>query len=373
MDKLLQSSYLLVDLGVIRENVRELCTELGSDVALIPVLKDNAYGLGAVPVARAICENPAIRCVAVSQVAEGLELREAGIGQEILVMGNPLPFQLEAAVRADLTLTCGRPGFLKELAETARALGVRARFQLKIDTGLHRIGIEPGELHDWVRDYRETERDLELTGVYSHFSDAENAEVSKAEFQLFEACLARLQEAGVPVPLRHMSASASTECFPQYHLDAVRCGRRLLMDRTENPVGNIREAASWRSFITNLKPRKRGDILGYGGRCRLDRDCLVATVCAGYGDGLNQDLVRIGGPVLAGGKRCRLLACCMDQCMVDVTEAPGLRVGDEVTFFGYDREGNYLSSQEVAALVNSDEGCGLTTALSARVERIYTE
>ena len=373
METPLGNSYLEVNLTALRKNLEQILSELGPGRQLIPVLKDNMYGLGAGEMAKLCREYPQIGWVAVSQVREALELRGVIPGCEILVMGNPLPFQLEAAVRADLTLTCGRPGFLKELAETARALGVRARFQLKIDTGLHRIGIEPGELQDWVRDYRETERDLELTGVYSHFSDAENAEVSKAEFQLFEACLARLQEAGVPVPLRHMSASASTECFPQYHLDAVRCGRRLLMDRTENPVGNIREAASWRSFITNLKPRKRGDILGYGGRCRLDRDCLVATVCAGYGDGLNQDLVRIGGPVLAGGKRCRLLACCMDQCMVDVTEAPGLRVGDEVTFFGYDREGNYLSSQEVAALVNSDEGCGLTTALSARVERIYTE
>ena len=372
MDKLLQSSYLLVDLGVIRENVRELCTELGSNVALIPVLKDNAYGLGAVPVARAICENPAIRCVAVSQAAEGLELREAGIGQEILVMGNPLPFQLEAAIRADLTLTCGRPGFLKELAETARALGVRARFQLKIDTGLHRIGIEPGELQDWVRDYRETERDLELTGVYSHFSDAENAEVRKAEFQLFDACLARLQEAGVPVPLRHMSASASTECFPQYHLDAVRCGRRLLMDRTENPVGNIREAASWRCYITGIRPRKKGDRLGYGGAVELEKDAVVATVSAGYGDGLHRRMGQVGAPVLIGGRRCRILSCCMDQCQVDVSGVD-CQVGDVVTFFGYDEAGNFLASQEVAAMVNNYEGCGLTSALSARVARVYTK
>lgn len=372
MDTQLCSSYLLVDLGVIRENVRAICEELGSSVALIPVLKDNAYGLGAVPVARTICENPAIRCVAVSQLCEGLELRTAGIEQEILVMGNPLPFQLEAAVKANLTLTCGRPGFLRELAETARTLGVCARVQLKIDTGLHRIGIEPGELQGWIRDWRETERDLELTGVYSHFSDAENDAVSKAEFRVFEACLSELKKAGIEVPLRHMSASASTERFPQYNLDAARCGRRLLMDRPENPVGNIREAASWRCYITGIRSRKKGDRLGYGGAVELEQDAVVATVSAGYGDGLHRRMSRVGAPVLIGGRRCRILSCCMDQSQVDVSGVD-CRVGDTVTFFGHDEAGNFLASQEVAALVNDYEGCGLTSALSARVARVYTE
>ena len=142
------------------------------------------------------------------------------------------------------------------------------------------------------------------------------------------------------------------------------------MDRPVNPVGNIRELASWRSYITNLKERKAGERIGYGGGKQLLRDSVVATVGVGYGDGLNQDLIRVGGPVLVGGKRCRLLSCCMDQCMVDVTDAD-CSVGDEVTFFGYDGRGNFLSSQEVAALINGDEGCGLTSALSGRVERVY--
>lgn len=373
METPLGNSYLEVNLTALRKNLEQILSELGPGRQLIPVLKDNMYGLGAGEMAKLCREYPQIGWVAVSQVREALELRGVIPGCEILVMGNTPSFQLDTAVAQGLTLSCGRLGMLEELAEAAKRTGKPAKFQLKIDLGLHRIGLEPEELPAWIEEYREFGPRLCLKGVYSHFSDAGNPALSRQQFARFQETLSALEAAGISVPMAHIAATASFEDFPEFSMDAVRIGRRLIMDKPGEAGGKIREAASWRSFITNLKPRKRGDILGYGGRCRLDRDCLVATVCAGYGDGLNQDLVRIGGPVLAGGKRCRLLACCMDQCMVDVTEAPGVRVGDEVTFFGYDREGNFLSSQEVAALVNSDEGCGLTTALSARVERIYTE
>ena len=372
MNELLYNSYLQVDLGVLRKNAEQILSELGPGVQLIPVLKDDLYGLGAVPAAKIYSEYPEIRCFAVSQVQEGLALREAGIDREILVMGNSPAFQAEAAIAADLTLTCGRLGFLKDYSEAAGKFGTKAKFQLKIDAGLHRIGIEPRELSAWIEEYRVCKEGLSLTGLYSHFSDAENFPLDDKQYGVFQSALSQLEAAGVEIPMRHMAATASFESFPQFKLDGVRCGRRLIMDRPAEPDGKIREAASWRSYITNIKERKKGDLVGYGGRLRLEKDCTVATVCAGYGDGLNQDLVRIGGPVLAGGKRCRLLVCCMDQCQIDVT-GTGCRVGDEVTFFGYDREGNFLSSQEVAAMVNGDEGCGLTTALSARVGRIYSE
>ena len=366
----LHNSYLLVDLGILRENVRAILASLEENVRLIPVLKGNAYGLGMVPAARTLCTFPEIRCFAVSHVSEGLVLREAGIDRNILVMGGVLPFQMEAAVRAGLTLACGRQGFLTELAQTAGKLGIRAKTELKVDVGLHRIGLEENEIDAWIAEFRACEDAVSLEGVFSHFSDAENRKRDEEEFRTFQRVLSRLEAAGIPIPIRHIAASSTSESSPQYSLDAVRCGRRLFMDRPVNPVGNIRELASWRSHITNLKERKAGERIGYGGGKQLLRDSVVATVGVGYGDGLNQDLIRVGGPVLVGGKRCRLLCCCMDQCMVDVTDTD-CSVGDEVTFFGYDGRGNFLSSQEVAALINGDEGCGLTSALSGRVERVY--
>ena len=366
----LHNSYLLVDLGILRDNVRAILADLEKNVQLIPVLKGNAYGLGMVPAARTLCTFPEIRCFAVSHVSEGLALREAGIDRNILVMGGVPPFQTEAAVCAGLTLACGRQGFLRELAQAAGKLGIRAKTELKVDVGLHRIGLEENEIDEWIAEFRACEEAVSLEGVFSHFSDAENRGRDEEEFRTFLRVLSRLEAAGIPIPFRHIAASSTSESSPQYSLDAVRCGRRLFMDRPVNPVGNIRELASWRSYITNLKERKAGERIGYGGGKQLLRDSVVATVGVGYGDGLNQDLIRVGGPVLVGGKRCRLLSCCMDQCMVDVTDAD-CSVGDEVTFFGYDGRGNFLSSQEVAALINGDEGCGLTSALSGRVERVY--
>ena len=370
MDNLLGNSYLEVNLGILRQNAEQILSELANGVQLIPVVKDNLYGLGAVEAVKIYRDYPQIRSVAVSQVKEGLVLRDAAPDLEILVMGNTPAFLVDAAVASGLTLTCGRLGALEEMAEAAKAAGVPAKFQLKVDAGLHRIGLEPQELPAWIAEYRRCMQWVRPEGVYSHFSDAGNEATDRQQYQVFLDALKVLNDAGVPVPLRHIAATASFEDYPGFSMDAVRIGRRLIMDKPGEAGGKIREAASWRSYITNLKPRKKGDVLGYGGACRLDADCTVATVCAGYGDGLNQDLVRIGGPVLAGGKRCRLLACCMDQCMVDVTGAD-CQIGDEVTFFGFDGAGNFLSSQELASLVNNDEGCGLTTALSARVQRVY--
>lgn len=369
MHKIMNNSYIEIDTGILLENVRAILKSLDG-AALIPVLKDDAYGLGMQAVAAVLSTVPEIHCIAVSHVSEGLELRQSGNDRELLIMSSALPFQLQAAVEADLTLTCARLGFLDELAAAAKMAGKKARIQIKIDAGLHRIGLEPSELSAFLEEYHRNKDALEVTGVYSHFSDAESAKLDEQQFQLFQDASEKLKKAGVPVPMRHISNSAAVELYPQYHLDAVRVGRRLFMDRTEDPLYDVREVASWRSYITNLKLRHKGDQLGYGGAVTLKRDTLVATVGVGYGDGMNQDLFQVRAPVLVNGRRGHLLACCMDQCMVDVSDVD-CKVGDEVTFFGYDGRGNFLSSQSQAALVNHDEGCGLTSALSPRVKRIY--
>ena len=366
------NSYLLVDRALLHQNACTILDGLGEKTELIPVLKDDAYGLGLVPIAQTLCKLPAIHTLSVAHVSEGLELRAAGIDREILVMGGALPFQMEAAVNADLTLACGHIGFLTGFAAAAAKLGKKAKVQLKIDTGLHRIGFEMEELDALLEELHACAERVEITGTFSHFSDVADEALNLKEYNCFLAAVDYLTIHGIIIPMRHMACSASSESWPQYNLEAVRCGRRLYMDRPEKPDGSIREIASFRSFITQIKKRPAGEKLGYGGAVTLEKETLVATVGVGYGDGLNQELFRIHAPVLVGGKRCKMLCCCMDQCMIDVTGV-NCEVGDEVTFFGYDAAGNFLSSQEIAAMVNRDEGCGLTSALSARVARIYKD
>ena len=366
-----QNSYLLIDLDTVCRNARVIIDGLKPGTELIPVLKDDAYGLGLVPVTRALCTLPEIRRVAIAHVSEGIALREAGIDKEILVMGGALPFQMEAAAEAELTLACPHLGFLRQYCATAERVGKRAKVQIKIDTGLHRIGLEPGELDEFMDELSVCGNTADITGAFSHFSAVADEALCAIEYRIFLEALEKLSDGGVVIPMRHIACSAASEYRTQYNLDAVRCGRRLFMDKPGATDGSITEAASWRSFVTHVKKRKAGETIGYGGAVTLERDSTVATVGVGYGDGLNQKLFRVGAPVLLNGEKCRMLACCMDQCMIDAS-AVDCRVGDEVTFFGYDGKGCFLSSQAIAALVGKDEGCGLTSALSGRVARVYT-
>ncbi len=366
----MNNSYIEVDMQALLANAGTIIAGLGGASGLIPVLKDDAYGLGLVPVAKQLCTLAEIKTIAVSHVSEGLELRRAGIDREILVMASALPFQIECAVAAELTIACGRLGLVPELAAAAGQLKKKAHIHIKIDTGLHRIGLEPDELDAFIGELQANGEYISVDGAFSHFSDSSNHELSMRERDIFCAAAAKIEAAGIRIPMRHMASSATSEACPQFNMDAVRIGRRLYMDNPTKPAGNIKEILSWRSYITNIKHRRAGDTIGYGEGVRLEKDSVVATVGIGYGDGLNQALVKIGAPLLLNGKTAHYTACCMDQCMIDVTGID-CKVGDEVTFFGYDGRGGYLSSQEIAAMVNDDEGCGLSSALSTRVARVY--
>ena len=339
-------------------------------LSLLPVLKCDAYGLGAAEIARVLEPLEAVAGFAVAHVSEGLALRNAGITKGILVMSSALPWQLSAAVEANLTLACGRVGFASELQAAAEAAGKPAAIHIKIDTGLHRIGFAPEELGGLLEELKNAPS-LRVAGTFSHFSDTSDAALCAREYAVYLRALDALRAAGIEPGLRHVACSAASEQYPEYCLDAVRVGRRLFMDAPTAPRGDILEVSTWRSFVTMVHPRRAGEQIGYGGAVTLAHDALIATVGVGYGDGLNPALASAKAPVLIGRKRCTLLACCMDQCLIDVT-GTDCRPGDEVVFFGYDRFGNCLPSQEVALLIGGDEGCGLTAALSPRVVRAYS-
>ena len=369
---IMNNSYLHIDMNIFRKNMNTLLASLPAGVQLIPVLKDDAYGLGLGRMAAAATEFDAVRRVAVAHVSEGLALRQQGFEKDILVLGSALPFQLPAAVAAGLELAAGSAEFVSALDAAAAQAGRRARVHVKIDTGLHRIGAEPGDELAALAEALRRAGHIDAVGIFSHFADTDNEAASRAQYACFMQGAAQLAQAGFTGLLRHICSSASYEQYPEYALDAVRIGRALYMDSPDGVSHGIEEAVTWRSYITAVKQRRAGDSLGYGGAYRLARDAKIATVGVGYGDGLNEALCRVHADVLIGGKRCALLACCMDQCFADVTGIDCVP-GDEVTFFGHDGQGNFLPSQEVAALIGSDEGCGLTSALSPRVARIYGE
>ena len=363
MDLSLYSSALYVDMNIFNKNIQTLT---GRHRRIIPVLKSDAYGLGLLPIARALAQHSGIAMLAVAQVLEGAALRNGGIEQDILVLGGTLPRQWAAAAELGLTLTVTRPGMVDELDR----LGKPVKVHLKIETGLNRNGIRPGEELSGVIEELKRSSYVNLTGTYSHFAQAEEWDRARCMEQKaeFDRALQQLSDAGVNVGLRHMGNSAAAEWLPEAEYDAVRIGRGLYMDAQDAPVGDISEVASWRASIVGLRYLPAGSRLGYGRGILLERDTRVAMVNVGYGDGLNHQ-VAAGGPALVEGQTAHFLGCCMDQSFLDVGQIP-CQVGSEVTLFGYDSQGNHLPSQEVARLCN-DEGCGLTAALGSRVERIY--
>lgn len=372
MEEKLYNSAVYVNTSDFKANIQSIIHSLPDYIDCIPVLKGNAYGLGLVPLAKIAAQFPEIHTLAIAQLSEALTLREAGLTQQLLVLGSMPTAHIDAAVQHDVTITVGRAGMLSHLAASAKRHGKAAQFQLKIDTGLHRIGINPGQdLSSWIEEYHQYKEHLHLSGAFTQFSDAETVGNPQchSQYQLFLSAVSQLQEAGIHPPCKHVCNSAASEWLNPLYGDAVRVGRRLLMDSQLHPLGSIREVASWRTSITCIKHLKAGDTVGYGGKRVLDRDATVATLAVGYGDGLNITLAEKGGPALVRGKRAKLLGTCMDQSFLDVTGID-CAVDDEVTFFGYDRQGNFLSSQEVAQIIG-DEGCGLTEALSSRVARIY--
>ena len=363
------ASYLQVDLRAIEGNARQIREELGAGTELIPVVKADAYGLGAVKIAQHLSRTGGIRGFAVSHVEEGLALRGAGIEEDVLVMSLPLAFQLADAIEAGLILTLGGFHQFPALREAVRMTGKKARVSLKLDSGLHRIGFLPAEADALCAALRDAADWLCVEGAFSHFSDSEKG-LMREEEAVFQAYLKTLRAAGQSLKCCHIASSGSLETGTAYPYDAVRVGRRLFLDNPARPTGRIREAFSLRSCLTDVRERKAGEPLGYGGCVVPERDTRVGVIAIGYGDGLDPALAAARAPVLLNGQRAALLSCCMDQSLIDLGDIP-CEPGDEVTLLGYDGAGNLLPSQETAALIGC-EGCDLTARLTPRVARLYT-
>ena len=372
------SSHLYVNLNTLRDNARAIAADLGPGVEMIPVLKDDAYGLGLIPVAKTLCALPFVRTLALAQVSECVRLREAGIRQDLLIIGGIPSTHVPFAVECGASITAGRLGLIPAIAREARRLGVTAKVHIKIETGLNRIGVKPGEeLAALIAELEAAGDAVRVDGAFSHFSDIKCLDLdgtSCSQLERFQAALEQLERAGIHPRLIHMCNSAASEWLPEARFNAARIGRRLYMDHQDHPhapdaVGAVRELASWRAYITNLRELDAGASLGYGGHFFLDAPAKIATVSVGYGDGLKHELVNLHAPVLVNGQRGRLMYTCMDQCFVDVTGID-CAVDDEVTFFGWGADGSYLSSQELSRPIG-EEGVSLTAALYPRVQRVY--
>jgi len=361
-----------IDLDAIAHNVRQLKRHIGERVKLMAVVKANAYGHGAVPVARTALESGAER-LAVNRVVEGIELRRAGIAAPILVLGYFPPWEAEAVVRHGLIPTVTEREVASALAEAAGRLGKAVPIHIKVDTGMGRFGLLPEEVVDFVQGLADFPN-LHLEGLYTHFAAADEADKSytRRQFGIFLDVLKRLEEAGVEVPIRHAANSAATLDLPETHLDMVRCGIAIYGLYPSAEVSRsvpLRPAMSLKSRVARLRTLPAGSCISYGCTYITSSPTRVALVPVGYGDGYHR-LLSNRGQVLIRGRRAPILGrVCMDQLVVDVSDIPGVRLNDEVVIFGRQGEGE-ISAEEVAAWAETIN-YEVTTSVLPRVTRVY--
>ncbi|HLI14951.1 MAG TPA: alanine racemase [Acidimicrobiales bacterium] len=334
-------AWVEVDLDALEANARRLAAH-AAPAALCAVVKADAYGHGAVEAARALVAGGAA-ALAVALVEEGVALREAGIDRPVLVLAEPTAEAMVEAAARDLTLTVYRPEGVAAARSAARAARRTLRVHLKVDTGMHRLGADPGDVLELAAAVAAAP-ELELEGVYTHLATADAPDDPFTDYQLacFAALRAELKAAGLAPPVAHAANSAATIARRDAHLDWVRCGiacyglaPSLELAEAVAAVGGLRPALSLKARVHLVRRLPAGSRPSYGRLQALATDSFVAVVPLGYYDGVPRALSRHGGEVLIGGRRRPIVgAVTMDQLLVDCGPAGDVAPGDEVVLLG---------------------------------------
>ena len=362
-----------IDLSAVSANVSLACRLAGRDTQVMAVVKADAYGHGAVPVSKAALEAGAT-WLGVAVPEEAVPLRAAGITSRILVLGPIAPDQADLVVALDLDQTVCDPSLAEAVDRVARARGRVISLHLKVDTGMHRVGIRPQQVQS-VAERIAALRSVRLVGLMTHLAAAEAEDPTFAREQLarFAEAEQGLAAAGVRVSVRHAANSAALIFLPEARLDLVRPG---IMLYGYHPRGRQRHieplltpALRLRTVINHIQQVARGDSVSYGRTFVAPRDLCVATLPVGYADGYGR-LLSNQGHVLIRGLRVPIVGrVCMDMTMVDVTGVPDVRVGDEVVLIG--RQGAEEITADDVAELQGTISYEVLCRIGPRVPRIY--
>ena len=367
-------TWLEVDLSAIGRNTQLVKELVGPDVRVLVSLKADAYGHGALRVARTALHNGA-SWLGVATVSEAAPLRDAGIHAPILVFGYAPPWQARDVAQLDLRATVYSLDTASALSRAALDLGRDVRVHVKVDTGMARLGLRWEDIPRIVA-FVETLRQmpgLVVEGVFTHFATADSADQTYAQRQLerFQMVLAALEERGLRPPIVHAANSAATLSLPLARYDMVRPGVAIYGLAPSADVRlpeEFRPALAFKTQVAQVKDVPPGEGISYGATYVTTRTTTIAVLPVGYADGFRRAPAN-WGEVLVRGRRAPLLGrVCMDQCMVDVSDIPGVRQGDEVVLIGR-QDGDELTAEEVASRLGTIN-YEVVAELLARVPRM---
>lgn len=366
--------YAEISLEAIGHNIREVKKRLPEGVKLLGVVKANAYGHGAVPVASYL-ENQ-VDYFATATIEEAVELRENGISAPILILGYVSPSQYGDLVEYDITQTIDSYAQALALEKEAARQNRKAKAHLAVDTGMTRIGFQVTE-HD--ADEAAKIADLphiELEGMFTHFSCADQEDKTYCSMQMekYDKMTALLAERGVTIPLRHICNSAGIMEFDDHRFEMVRSGIITYgiypSEKVKKERLDLIPALSWKSHVIHVKEVGPGIGVSYGATYVTEKPMTrIATVSAGYADGYPRALSNQGCVLIHGKKAPIIGRICMDQMMVDVTDVPDVREDDEAILWG----GTVSDTAETIARKTDTIPYEVLCGVSRRVPRVYRD
>ncbi len=365
-------TWLEVDVEAARHNYNVFRYLASATTRTFGVVKADAYGHGAVAVARALVEEQ-VPMLCVARVEEALELRAAGIPVPILVFAPPFAPQARIAAGLGCEMAVCAPDHIQAAAAAGRALKRRVRVHAKVDVGMGRLGVRPEEAVDFARTIAAIP-ELELAGVMSHFpcADMKPEAMTRQQVKVFADVRSDILAAGIGSPMFHCANSAAAMDYPESHFDAIRPGISLYGQypspdvRTKLP---LRPAMTLKTRISFLKDVPEGRGISYGHTHLTRRPSRIATIPLGYADGLPR-LASNTGRMMVRGKLAPIVGrVCMDLTMLDVTGVGDVAIGDEVLVFGRDSTG-FLPVDAMATAIGTI-GYEITTRIGRRLPRFH--
>ncbi len=373
MKKILRPAWAEIDLDAIAYNTRNIKKLIG-DKDLIAVVKANCYGHGVIDIIPTLLENGVSR-FAVAMISEALEIRDNKITAPVMILGFTPLYLGEELINNNIEQTVYDLDYAKELSKIALTLNKKAKIHIAIDTGMGRIGFLPNEKSiDNITEICSLEG-IEVIGIFTHFStsDEKDKEYSHEQFTKMLSVMDTLKKRGIDIPLKHVANSGAIIDLPDTYLDAVRAGIILYgyypSDEIDKNNLALKPALTLKATITNVKTLEKDMYVSYGRTFKTSNETIVATIPVGYADGYLRKLAENGKVIIKGEFAPIIGRICMDQFMIDVTNIPDVKIGDEVILLGEKNDLKYNADDMAKKLdtINYEVTC----MLKSRLPRVY--
>ena len=360
--KLLRPTYVEVDLDIIKHNINEIRKVIDKSTKLGAVVKANAYGHGAIEVAK-VLEEENVDYICVAGLNEAVELRKNNIKLPILVMGYTLDDCLEIAIQNNITLTIFSKEQAEILSNKSKKINQKSKIHLKVDTGFNRLGLKINESLSSIIHYIYNLPNIKIEGIFSHLA-LKDVKSDYEQFNKFTKLLHKIKD--LDIPIKHICDSIGMVAYKDFHMDMVRVGSSLYGYNSRKSIMDLKPAMTFKSKFAQIKTIKKGEGISYDYSYVANKDMKVGTVLCGYSDGIPRILSN-RGYVYVNGKMANILGkICMDQCIVDLTDIDDASMDSEVIFYG--NGGPDLL--DVANLADTNR-IELLSIVSRRVARVY--